>query len=178
MLLVPVRQNFFVKGKKVNFDLRKKPQTCFHVWKALLQLFEESQICTNTKIISPFPLQQCCMEIQNDKSKTQNTDKKPLEITCTKTFWIGHMKFPSNDFSCLCGFFFLKKKKTCSSDKCFTWITYKKKGEKNPLKQVKLHLNLQKNTCQCHYPFGLVSFLYTATLWWQLISILVFLFRS
>lgn len=66
------------------------------------------------------------------------------------------MKFLSNDFSFLLGFFF-KRKETCSSDKCFTWITYKK-GEKNPLKQVKLHLYLQKNICQCHYSFCFVPF--------------------
>lgn len=54
--------------------------------KCCVTLFEESQICTNGKMISPLPLQQCRTEIQNDKSETQNRDKKPLEITCTKTF--------------------------------------------------------------------------------------------
>lgn len=105
MLFVPLRQNFLVKGKSKLWSQKKNPQTRCHVWKVLLQLFEESQICTNTKMISPLPFQQCFMEIRNDKSRTQNTDKNPLEITCTKTFWIGHMKFLSNDFSFLCGFF-------------------------------------------------------------------------
>lgn len=91
MLFPPLRQKFFVKGKSKLWFQKKSLLQCQK--SVVLQLFEESQICTNTKMISPLPLQQCCMEIQSDKSKTQNRDKKPLEITCTKTFWIGHMKY-------------------------------------------------------------------------------------
>lgn len=60
-------------------------------------------------------------------------------------------------FHVFVGFFSLKKNKLAQVINALHGSCIKK-GEKNPLKQVKLHLNLQKNICQCHYSFCLVSF--------------------